>query len=49
MNRADREDFVILKSGAAEKAAEEAARTQKLFHALAEQAVHPKGVAASKP
>jgi LmbE family N-acetylglucosaminyl deacetylase len=45
MNRADREDFVILESGAAQ----EAARTGTLFRALAEQAAHPKGVAASKP
>jgi LmbE family N-acetylglucosaminyl deacetylase len=45
MNRADREEFVILESGAAD----ETARTDALFHALAEQASHPKGVAACKP
>lgn len=49
MNRADREDFVILESGAAEKAAEEAASTKALFHALAEQAAHPWGVGVAKP
>jgi len=53
VNRSDREEFVILESGtgdkAAEGAAEEAARTQRLFRALGEQAAHPWGVAASKP
>ena len=42
MNRADREEFVILESGAAD----ETARTDALFRALAEQAPHPKGVCA---
>jgi hypothetical protein len=45
MNRADREEFVILESGAAQ----EPARTQALFHALGEQAAHPKGVGVCKP
>jgi LmbE family N-acetylglucosaminyl deacetylase len=53
MNRADREQFVILESGVAGNAAgsvtQEAARTGTLFRALAEQAAHPKGVATSKP
>ena len=57
MNRADREEFVILESGAAGGAADEAAdgaaddegRARGLFHALAEQAAHPKGVSASRP
>jgi LmbE family N-acetylglucosaminyl deacetylase len=45
MNRADREEFVILESGASD----EAARTDALFHALASQAANPHGVAAAKP
>ena len=53
VNRSDREEFVILESGTGDKAAEgageEAARTQRLFRALGEQAAHPWGVAASKP
>jgi len=53
MNRADREEFVILESGtskdAANESADEAARTDALFHELAEQAAHPKGVGAGKP
>jgi len=53
MNGADREEFVILESGVANKAADvaadEAARTYALFHALGEQAAHPKGVGASRP
>jgi hypothetical protein len=52
MNGADREEFAILESGVADsaakdtakKAADEAARADALFHALAEQAPHPKGV-----
>jgi LmbE family N-acetylglucosaminyl deacetylase len=44
MNGADREEFVILESGVGNKAADEAARTDALFHALGEQAAHPKGV-----
>ncbi len=40
VNRADREEFVVLESGAAD----EAARTDSLFHSLAEQAGHPKGL-----
>jgi len=53
MNGADREEFVILESGAANEAAKdtasEAARTDALFRALAEQAGHPKGVGVCKP
>ncbi len=53
MNRADREEFVVLESGAADRpadgAADEAGRARGLFHALAEQAAHPKGLAACKP
>ena len=46
MNRADREEFVILESGAPD----ETARTNSLFRALAEQAPHPKSVCAcTKP
>lgn len=45
VNRADREEFVILESGAAD----ETARTEALFHAMAEQAAHPKGVGVCKP
>jgi LmbE family N-acetylglucosaminyl deacetylase len=45
MNRVDRENFAILESGAAD----EVKRTDALFHALAEQAAHPKGVGAGKP
>ncbi len=45
MNRADREEFVVLESGAAQ----EPVRTQALFHALAEQAAHPWGVGVAKP
>lgn len=41
LNRADREEFAILESGATD----ETARTEALFHALAERAAHPKGVA----
>jgi len=52
-NRADREEFVILESGANSRAAEEkaneSARTRQLFRALAEQAPHPRGLAAGKP
>ena len=52
MNRADREEFVVLEgataSEAADKAADEA-RASGLFHAIAEQAAHPKGLAACKP
>jgi LmbE family N-acetylglucosaminyl deacetylase len=44
MNGADREEFVILESGAADEAADEAASTDALFHTLGEQAAHPKGV-----
>jgi LmbE family N-acetylglucosaminyl deacetylase len=51
MNRADREEFAILESGAASASAEaaagktvEAERVRQLFHALAEQAPHPHGV-----
>ncbi len=49
MNGADREEFVILESGDSTGAADESARTDALFHALAEQAAHPKGVGAGKP
>ena len=52
MNRADREEFVVLESATASEAADKAAdeaRTRELFHALAEQAAHPKGLAACKP
>jgi N-acetylglucosamine malate deacetylase 2 len=42
MNRADREQFAILEDGASD----EASRADALFKALAEQAAHPKGVAA---
>jgi len=45
MNRADHEDFAILESGAAD----EVARADALFHALALHAPNPKGVSASKP
>jgi N-acetylglucosamine malate deacetylase 2 len=48
MNRADREEFVILESGAADGAADEAERARRLFHALAEQAAHPRGVGSSR-
>jgi hypothetical protein len=52
-NRADREEFVILESGAGSRAAREtaneSARTRRLFHALAEQAPHPRALAAGKP
>ena len=43
VNRSDREDFVILESGATD----ETARADGLFHAIAAQAAHPRGVAAS--
>ncbi len=53
LNRADREEFVILESGAADgvtnNAADEAGRTSALFQALGEQAAHPKGMGACKP
>jgi LmbE family N-acetylglucosaminyl deacetylase len=53
MNRADREEFVILENGSANDAevaaSDEAARTAALFHALAVQAAHPTGIAACKP
>jgi N-acetylglucosamine malate deacetylase 2 len=49
MNGADREEFVILESGVANEAADEAARTDALFHRLAEQAAHPRGVGVGKP
>jgi len=57
MNRADREEFVILESGAAnrmtdgasDRPASDAERARGLFRALAEQAAHPKGLAACKP
>jgi N-acetylglucosamine malate deacetylase 2 len=42
LNRADREEFVILESGTTD----ETARTDALFKALSERAAHPKGVAA---
>jgi len=45
LNRADREEFVILESGVGD----EVGRAKQLFHALAEQAPHPKGLAAPKP
>jgi hypothetical protein len=45
MNRVDLENFAILESGAVD----EVKRTDALFHALAEQAAHPKGVGAGKP
>jgi LmbE family N-acetylglucosaminyl deacetylase len=45
VNRADREEFVILESGAAD----EMGRTGALFDALTRQAAHPKGVGASRP
>jgi LmbE family N-acetylglucosaminyl deacetylase len=45
VNRADREEFVILESGAAD----ETSRTNALFHALTGQAPHPKGVEVCKP
>ncbi len=43
VNRADREEFVILESGAAD----EAGRASALFQALGEQAAHPKRVGAA--
>jgi LmbE family N-acetylglucosaminyl deacetylase len=52
MNRADREEFVVLESGAAEETSDavaDQARARGLFHAIAEQAAHPKGLAACKP
>ncbi|MGC2210697.1 MAG: PIG-L family deacetylase [Candidatus Korobacteraceae bacterium] len=52
MNRADREEFVVLESATASEAADKAAdeaRARGLFHAIAEQATHPKGLAACKP
>jgi LmbE family N-acetylglucosaminyl deacetylase len=60
MNRADREEFVILKSGAANRTTdgapdrpqdmgtEDSVRALGLFHALAEQAAHPLGASAFK-
>jgi LmbE family N-acetylglucosaminyl deacetylase len=45
LNRGDREEFAILESGASD----ETARTEKLFHALADQAAHPKSVTAMRP
>jgi LmbE family N-acetylglucosaminyl deacetylase len=45
LNRADREEFVILESGATD----ETARAEKLFHALAEQAPHPGTMTPLKP
>ena len=45
VNRVDREEFVILQSGAKD----ETPRTNTLFHALAESAAHPRGVGASHP
>jgi hypothetical protein len=53
MNRADREEFVILESGAAadgasEKATADSERARGLFRALAEQAAHPLGASAFK-
>jgi N-acetylglucosamine malate deacetylase 2 len=51
--RADREEFVILENGlangAVNAAAEETIRVRQLFHALAEQAPHPRGLNASAP
>ncbi len=52
MNRADREEFVVLESATTSEAADKAtdeARTSELFHAIAEQAAHPKALAACKP
>jgi len=52
MNRADREEFVVLESAAADeadRAKDDDVRAQKLFHALAEQAAHPKTAAVSVP
>lgn len=45
MNRGDREEFVVLESGARD----EFSRSRKLFRALAMHARHPRGVAACKP
>jgi LmbE family N-acetylglucosaminyl deacetylase len=45
VNRADREEFVILQSGSQD----ESLRTNALFHALAERAAHPGGVTAGEP
>jgi LmbE family N-acetylglucosaminyl deacetylase len=45
VNRADREEFVILESGAAD----EVGRASALFQKLAEQAAHPKEVGVSVP
>jgi len=42
VNRADREQFVILQNGSTD----ESTRTEALFRALAEQAAHPKSLAA---
>ncbi len=48
VNRADREEFVILESGATDgatnNAADEVGRASALFRALGEHAAHPKGV-----
>jgi N-acetylglucosamine malate deacetylase 2 len=45
MNRAEREEFVVLESGAAD----EASRSRELFRTLAEHAAHPRGLAAFQP
>jgi LmbE family N-acetylglucosaminyl deacetylase len=45
LNRADREDFVVLESGSIDAIP----RTSALFHALAERAPHPHGVGTSRP
>jgi LmbE family N-acetylglucosaminyl deacetylase len=45
VNRSDREDFVVLESGATD----EPARANALFQALAGQAAHPRGVAENGP
>jgi LmbE family N-acetylglucosaminyl deacetylase len=45
LNRGDREIFAILESNAAD----ETARADALFHALAEKAPHPKGVEPNRP
>jgi LmbE family N-acetylglucosaminyl deacetylase len=53
MNRADREEFVVLEGAAngetAERTKDDAEHAQRLFRALAEQAAHPKSVAVSMP
>jgi LmbE family N-acetylglucosaminyl deacetylase len=52
MNRADREEFVVLEGAKGvpkDAVAEQAERVRGLFHALAEQAPHPRGYVCGAP